>query len=360
MNNRLFRNLAQAAFVLSLVVIVMGAWVRLSDAGLGCPDWPGCYGQLTWPATAEEVAQANRAYPERPVEERKAWREMVHRYAAGLLGLLVLAITAIAWRRRDLPKQPVKLPLFLLALVVFQAVLGMWTVTWQLKPLVVMGHLVGGFATAALLLWLILRVSTPFHRKGVAGVADGGTGGTRTPSLQAKDGLDNRLSGVGASRRFVLIALVILSIQIALGGWTSANYAALSCPDFPTCQGQWWPETDFEEAFVLWRGLGVNYEFGVLDAPARNAIQLTHRLGALVTTLVLGSLALLLLARGRRTEGAILLALLGMQIALGIANVLMRLPMPVAVGHNAMALALLLWLVFLLHRHSGGTGAVAA
>jgi cytochrome c oxidase assembly protein subunit 15 len=319
-----FRGLATAALVLGVIVVVMGGWVRLSDAGLGCPDWPGCYGQLTWPNQAEDVAAANAQFPERPVEPHKAWREMVHRYAAGALGIVILAMAVVAWRRRREEGQPVAIPVLLVGLVTFQAILGMWTVTLKLKPVVVMAHLLGGLATISLILWCLLR----------AGRGNGGAG------------------GIPGFRGMILAGLVVLSIQVALGGWTSANYAALSCPDFPQCQGQWWPETDFADGFVLWRGIGPNYEFGILDAPARNAIQMSHRVGALAATLLLGFLALrMVLAGGRpRALGVVLAALLAVQLALGVANVLLRLPLPVAVGHNAGAALLLLWLVYLYYR----------
>lgn len=317
-----FRGLAASALVVGLIVVILGAWVRLSHAGLGCPDWPGCYGQLTWPNQAEDVAQANQLFPERPVETDKAWREMAHRYAAGALGILVLAMAVVAWRRRREDDQLLAAPLLLLVLVIFQALLGMWTVTLKLKPLVVMGHLLGGFATISLILWCLLRAG--------------------------------RGNGEAAMMRFrgmVLAALAILSVQIALGGWTSANYSALACPDFPQCQGQWWPETDFREAFVLWRGIGADYEFGVLDGPARAAIQMAHRLGALAVTLLLGALALkMILAGGRaRAYGAVVGGLLAVQLSLGIANVMMRLPLPLAVSHNAVAALLLLCHVYLYH-----------
>lgn len=330
MSERLFLRLARAAALAAFVVVVMGAWVRLSDAGLGCPDWPGCYGQLTWPDQAAEVVRANQAYPERPVETGKAWREMVHRYAAGILGILILALAIVAWRRRSVSGQPLALPLFLVVLVIFQALLGMWTVTLKLKPLVVMGHLLGGLATLSLIFWLALG---------------------RFPGASAGDGAER--DGSRARRRVVIAGLAAVAVQIALGGWTSANYAALACPDFPQCQGQWWPRADFGEAFVMWRGIGPNYEFGVLDAPARTAIQLTHRMGAVVVTLALLLLAAVLwrgVPRPRPGLAVGVLALLAIQVGLGIANVLMRLPLPVAVGHNAGAALLLLWLVLVLHR----------
>jgi len=317
-----FRRLAWFATVLAFCVVVLGAWVRLSDAGLGCPDWPGCYGQLTWPTDATEIHKANAEFPDRPYQGNKAWREMVHRYAAGTLGLCILGLAVLAWRRRRAPGQPWKVPLFLVALVVFQALLGMWTVTWQLKPLVVMGHLLGGLATLSLLFWTALRASI------------------------APPGAGWRL------RAFVIAALAVLVVQVALGGWTSANYAALACPDFPTCHGQWWPETDFAEGFVPWRGLGVNYEYGVLDAPARTAVHMAHRLGALTTVAVLGALAIYLLMQGGawRHAGIVLLVLLATQVSLGVANVLLRLPLPVADAHNGGAAALLLLMVWLAHR----------
>jgi cytochrome c oxidase assembly protein subunit 15 len=308
---------------LAFTVIVLGAYTRLTDAGLGCPDWPGCYGQLTVPATPEQVTDT--AYLEqRPLEPDKGWKEMVHRYFAGTLGLAILFITAWSWsRRREDPGQPVWLPTFLLVLVVFQAALGMWTVTLLLKPVIVMGHLLGGFATFSLLVLLALRV-----------------------------GRRRAQSATGSLRVAAAIGLLILVAQIALGGWTSSNYAALACLDFPTCQGSWTPEMDFDEAFVMWRGLGVNYEYGVLEHPARTAIHVTHRIGALVTALYLGWLVLALLRRGGGLRGTAILVggLLLLQLGLGVANVLMHLPLGVATAHNGVAALLLISLVYLNFR----------
>ncbi len=323
----LFHRLAWVALVLTFVVVVLGAYVRLSNAGLGCPDWPGCYGRLDVPDEAHQIAEANAAYPHRPVEPAKAWKEMVHRYFAGTLGLTILALTVLAWRRRLMPDQPVALPLCLLALVVFQALLGMWTVTWQLKPVVVMAHLLGGLTTLSLLAWLVLR--------------QGQYGG----KCVAVD--DHTLRG------YALLGLVLLVGQIALGGWTSANYAALACPDFPTCQAHWWPPMDFREAFTLWRGLGVSYEGGVLANDARMTIHMMHRLGALTVFLYLGWLGWRLSRVNRspvvRLAGLAITALLLGQLALGIANVVLLLPLPVAVAHNGGAALLLLALVALNH-----------
>jgi cytochrome c oxidase assembly protein subunit 15 len=325
-NDRLhtwFRRLALFATAFALVVVILGAYTRLSDAGLGCPDWPGCYGHLGVPDEEHEVLRANAAFPERPVEGHKAWKEMVHRYFAGTLGLLIAGLAVIAVMNRRHARQPVLLPLLLVGLVVFQALLGMWTVTLQLKPLVVMGHLLGGFATLTLLWWLAI-------------------GG------RERHGAPTR------ARRFLpwaTLGVVILVGQIALGGWTSSNYAALACPDFPQCQARWLPDMDFDEAFVLWRGLGVNYEFGVLDHPARTAIHFTHRVGAVVTAAYLGVLGLVILLQGAgflRLLGAALLGVLTLQVLLGVSNIVFQLPLPVAVAHNAVAAILLLTLVTLL------------
>lgn len=328
MRTTLFYRLAWAALILTFVVVVLGAYVRLSDAGLGCPDWPGCYGRLLdVPNHADQIADANAAYPQRPVEPAKAWKEMIHRYCAGTLGLLVLALAVMAWRNRRQPEQPVALPLGLLALIIFQSMLGMWTVTWQLKPVVVMAHLLGGLTTLSLLAWLIL--GQRHDRKSVV------------------------VEATWVLRYSALLGLALLVGQIALGGWTSANYAALACPDFPTCQARWWPPLDFREAFTLWRGLGVSYEGGVLDNNARVTIHMMHRLGAITVALYLGWLSwqLIITVRNRILQwvGSVIAALLIVQLGLGIANVVLRLPLPVAVAHTATAALLLLSLVTLNH-----------
>lgn len=321
--NRSFTHLTLLATVLALLVVLLGAYTRLSDAGLGCPDWPGCYGHVGVPDTAEEIARANAAF-ERPVEVPKAWKEMIHRYFAGTLGLLILAIAVLAWRRRHSDPVGPTLPVALLAIVIFQALLGMWTVTLLVKPLVVTAHLLGGF-TVFVLLWLLLL------RDGLVDIGRGASRQTLKP--------------------LATTALVVLIVQIFLGGWTSTNYAAVACTGFPTCNGQWWPQMDFSEGFVLWRGLGINYEFGVLDDAARKAVHMTHRMGALVTTLVLLWLAVRGLRQGsdrvlRRWSWG-LLAVLILQVALGIGNVSFGLPLAVAVAHNGVGALLLLIVVTL-------------
>jgi heme a synthase len=322
MTAELYNRLALFATILTLVVIVLGAWVRLTDAGLGCPDWPGCYGKMTWPQTEQAIADANERWADRPVETGKAIREMVHRYVATGLGFVVLLLAWFAWRRRHEPDQPVALPLALLALVIFQGMLGMWTVTLLLKPAIVLAHLAGGMLTFSLLTWLYLKTRPA----------------SREPSLPQR-----RL------RPLLTLAVVVLVVQILLGGWVSTNYAALSCPDFPTCMGQWWPDADFSEGFTLWRGIGVDYEGGILDQNARVAIHLTHRIGAVI---VLGVFAWLFLrlwqTPGMRHPATILAALLAFQISLGIANVVLGLPLWVAVAHNGVAALLLAWMVYLL------------
>lgn len=323
-----FRHLTLIATGLALSVIVLGAYVRLSDAGLGCPDWPGCYGQLDVPQGEQQIAKANAAYPERPVEVAKAWKEMIHRYLAGVLGLLIVGLAMVAWRHRSEPQQPVLLPLILVGLVVFQGLLGMWTVTLLLKPVIVMAHLLGGLTTLALLWWLVLR-----HGKYLP---------TAPMTEQTK-----------ALRPWVFIGLLLVIGQVMLGGWTSANYAALACPDFPTCQTQWWPPMNFEEAFTLWRGLGVSYEGGVLDNDARVTIHVMHRVGALLVVAYLTWLTVRIFKtthnRLLRLTALVIALLVFTQVSLGIANVVQALPLPVAVAHNGIAALLILALIAINH-----------
>ncbi len=323
--SRWFFVLTLVALLTAFVVIVLGAYTRLSDAGLGCPDWPGCYGQIAVPDAGHEVAEANSRFPDRPVHHGKAWREMVHRYAAGLLGVAIFGLALLAWANRRARGQPLRVPLLLLALVIFQALLGMWTVTLLLKPVVVTAHLLGGMTILALLFWLLLGQF--FHAPPAPGTQD-------------------RLLP------WAVAGLSVLVLQIFLGGWTSANYAAVICTEFPACRaGDWWPAADFGEAFVLWRGLGVDYEGGVLGAEARTAIQLAHRVGAALTVLVLLGVAMRALfgqGRSARLAGGAVVVLLCVQVGLGIANVLMIRPLWIAVFHNAVAALLLLSVVALL------------
>jgi cytochrome c oxidase assembly protein subunit 15 len=368
---RHFHRLAWIATLLAFALIVFGAFVRLSNAGLSCPDWPTCYGRAAWPVHEHEVAQANATF-ERAVESTKTWREQGHRHLAASLGILILVLALVASRKRAhgpvsiagaAVLVAISIPLYMrgfhamaaamalggeallltcalrwrdggdqarpavaaLMLVVFQAVLGMWTVTWLLKPIVVMGHLLGGMALFALLTWLAWRA---------------------TPDTALVQGVAPKL------RRLLWVALALLALQIALGGWTSANYAAMACGmEFPTCVGSWWPAADFREGFVLWRGIGVDYEGGVLDASARVAIQMAHRVVAvLVFAHLLAVATRMLRTPGLRYWGALLAVLAFAQVGLGIANVLLGLPLHVAVAHTAGAAALLFVVVGLLAR----------
>lgn len=377
---RHFHRIAWLAVALTACVVVFGAFVRLSDAGLSCPDWPTCYGRATWPSAPQDAA-AHAASQIRPFEDHKAWREQVHRHLAAGLGVLVLLLALLAARRRRLGVLQVvgasllvaaAIPAYMyghiglafalagtgeailllaalrwsnidlaraavltLAVIVFQALLGKWTVTMLLKPIIVMGHLLGGLATFSLLVWMAWRATD----------------------------LPIRLADARVLRRWIVAGVVVLGVQIALGGWTSANYAALACGgggwttaephylDFPRCVGQWWPPADYREGFVLWRGIGVDYEGGVLDGASRIAIQMAHRMMAVVAALYLLLLSWRLYRLpGMRGWSSLLAVLVVVQVLLGVLNVKLALPLHVAVMHNAGAAALLFVLVTLLAR----------
>lgn len=313
----IYRRLLLAATLLAVLVIGLGAYVRLSDAGLGCPDWPGCYGHwLGVPEAAHEQLAASQAFPQQALDTGKAWKEMIHRYCAGTLGLLILALCLLSWRAEFRQQQSPALPTLLLGIVGLQAALGMWTVTLQLKPLIVTLHLLGGMTTLALLVALLQRSQ--------AGAA--------------------RAQSTAAQRLCAALALAVVIGQIALGGWVSSNYAALACPDFPQCQGQWRPAMDFSQAFSVHRELGQSADGGQISGAALTAIHWSHRLGALAVLLAVGTLATMLLKTGDsrwRAWAALLLGLLGLQLGLGIANVLLSLPLALAVGHNLGAACLL-------------------
>lgn len=357
-----FRAVTSAALALCLCVVVFGAYVRLSDAGLGCPDWPTCYGQITVP-TGDAAAQASQAYPDRPVEHAKAWKEMIHRYLASTLGFLILILFALSFRA-GMPKG---LPRALLALVIFQGLLGMWTVTWLLKPLAVTGHLLGGMTTLALLCWLWLDT----RAKATAVESASPTLGARLDphagyrnEREAANALaatpDEQPSvATGTVKVAAAVALAVLALQIFLGGWTSTNYAALACPDLPTCQGHWWPDLQVREAFTFWRGLHQSYEHGVLDNATRMTIHHLHRVGAVVVALVLGFIGVWLLRQPAwKRHGHAILGFLGLQLALGVTLVLAHLPLLVAAAHNAGAALLLLAVIRLNHAvHRTGAGA---
>ncbi|WDS34802.1 COX15/CtaA family protein [Pseudoxanthomonas sp.] len=379
---RHFHRIAWLAALMTASTIVFGGFVRLSDAGLSCPDWPTCYGRAAWPQAPSDIID-HAPLKIRPLETHKAWREQVHRFLAGMLSIEIFSLALMAVRRRRLGVSQVivsavlvaaAIPLYMkgmhvaasvvallgegillfaawrwssasapggggdlarvamltLAMIIFQALLGMWTVTWLLKPIVVMGHLLGGLATFALLVWMGWRATQ----------------------------LPIQLGEAATLKRWLWVALSLLVLQIALGGWVSSNYAALACgggswraANFPQCVGQWWPPHDFREGFTLWRGIGVDYEGGVLDGASRIAIQMAHRLMAIVVFcwLVACSLRLWRVPGMRGWAVGLLLALLA-QVALGILNVKLALPLEVAVLHNAGAVLLTFLLVSLLAR----------
>ncbi len=319
---KLFKNLSLIATITALCLVALGAFVRLSDAGLGCPDWPGCYGTLTVPESVDAIAQAQTVYPHAPVESGKAWKEMIHRYLAGLLGLMVFALFVMGWKYKQSIRTSPWLTTGLTGLIVFQALLGMWTVTLLLKPVVVSAHLLGGMSTLAILAWIAHRHwGTHLSRN-------------RLPTIYYW---------------LIRIALLVLFAQIFLGGWTSTNYAALACTDFPTCHGQWLPAMDFKDAFHLHRELGESADGGNLTLASLTAIQWTHRIGAVITLIYLGFVAINGLKYAQlKTLSIALLCVLFAQISLGIANLLLHLPLVLAVGHNFGA-ALLVVMVVLLN-----------
>lgn len=318
------KKLVLISLFLALFVIVLGAYTRLTDAGLGCPDWPGCYGHVLVPQSEQHIEAANQAFPERLVEAEKAWNEMIHRYFAAGLGFIILliAIVAIVKRSKGSPS-PFKLPVLLLLLVCFQGMLGMWTVTLNLLPVIVMAHLLGGFSVLSALFILYLRM-TPY----------------RIP------GGDSQIRALG---KYALIGIVILVWQIALGGWTSANYASLACTGLPICEGDWVARLDFTGAFSI--PAAENYEYGVHSYEQRVTMHVMHRFGAIITIAYLCWFAFLIYTRARsslmKRLTTLMLIVLGIQVGLGVSNVVYTLPLTVATMHNAVAACLLLVMILL-------------
>jgi len=311
-DNRRYRHVLAGTVAATLVLVVLGAFVRLSDAGLGCPDWPGCYGNLSPHHASAQILDAEAAQPGGPVSLAKAWKEMIHRYLAMTVGALIAAILVAAWRNRRAWRQSPWLPTAIAATVIFQAALGAWTVTMLLRPAIVTSHLLGGIATLSLLTWLW----------------------SRQPGMPWAGGI---MSSKGV-RLFGWIALLVLFGQIVLGGWVSTNYAALACQDFPTCQGVWVPQMSFASAFHIVRPLGVGPNGELLTIDALRAIHWVHRIGALVTLLVVAAFAVKLMREQSAVPaGRWLLGLLVIQLMLGVSNVWFSLPLPVAVAHNGVA-----------------------
>ncbi len=315
-------GLARVSALITFGLIVLGAYVRLSDAGLGCPDWPGCYGEFTPTLARDAIEAATAQAPHGPVSMHKAWKEMAHRYLAMFLGCLILALAISATRQRRSTESAAALAWTLVGVVVLQAVLGAWTVTWLLKPVIVTLHLLGGLSTLALLVWYAQRVA-PVRESNAQWVA------VRAPAR---------------------IALVVLVMQLALGGWVSTNYAAAVCGEWPWCQGELLPPTDFVNGFHLVRELGKTVQGTHLPLAALTAIHLTHRGFALV---VVGVLVWLSVRTGRVAGGRPyalgLVAALMLQVGLGFkvvwsmsnAHLELGAQLPAAAGHNAVAAVLL-------------------
>lgn len=321
-----YGQLVRLTTALVFVLIVLGAYVRLSDAGLGCPDWPGCYGNFMPTQSLKDIRAAEAVLPDGPVTLAKAWKEMAHRYLAMLVGAMIAALAFAAWRNRRALEQSPGLATGLAVLVIFQAALGAWTVTMLLKPAIVTSHLMGGMAILALLVWLTLRQGIPLGAL-PAGERPG-----------------------AALRIFAGAGLLVLLGQIALGGWVSTNYAALACVDFPKCAGEWVPPMEFEHAFHVIRPLGVGPDGQFLTLHGLRAIHWIHRVGAVVTTVVLLVLAWRLYRFQTRTLALGLVGFLALQVFIGIGNVLWSLPLPLAVAHNGGAALLLAWLVLINFR----------
>ncbi|WP_428086804.1 COX15/CtaA family protein [Candidatus Thioglobus sp.] len=317
----MYKHLLKLSIVLVLIVVILGTYTRLSDAGLSCPDWPGCYGQLTVPSAPDGTKIEGY---DRPLEVSKGYKEMVHRYAASILGLVILLLWWQAFKQKPIYRQSMPLPTFAVFFVILQGAFGMWTVTLLVHPGIVTLHLLGGFVTTSVLFWLFL------NQKILA----------RAPVR-----IDS------SNKILLLVVLTVLIFQITLGGWTSTHYAALSCGEqFPACLGTYWPDMDLSKAFY-WGPLGVDYEYGVLEGPARVGIQMMHRIGALTTAVLM----LLFVYRFRHyahLKSSLLVTggLLALQVTLGILNVLLSLPMIIAVLHNVVALLLLLSVLNIIHK----------
>ena len=316
MVNARIRKLAGFGVIFALLVVSVGAYTRLADAGLGCPDWPGCYGFLTVPDQANEISTAEARYPDAPVEIAKAWWEMGHRYIAGALLLLVASILIMAYRAREVEDTPLKLAAVLMIVILWQAAFGAWTVTLKLWPQVVTGHLIGGFTTLSLM-WLL------FLRQG---------------------GLSGLVSALPRPNWLAKIAFAAVVVQIILGGWVSSNYAALACYDFPSCDGTYTPDVDLRQGFNIFQSVGPNYLGGLMTNEARMAIHWVHRIGAIVVLLVVGGLFFQTVKQAPVIGYALLAALLT-QITLGILNVVWVLPLLNATAHNTVGALLLLVLV---------------
>ncbi len=318
MSKNALKNVVNIAIVLAWCVLLLGAYTRLTDAGLGCPDWPGCYGHLVMPA--EDVVQQD--YPHAIVESTKAWTEMLHRYLAGSLLLTVIGILSILrFNINFFGLVSVKLQWALLFLLGFQAALGMWTVTLKLLPIVVMGHLLGGFLIFSSLVAIRAQL------------------------------MDKIIIDLPCIKKYVLLGMVLVFVQVALGGWVSSNYAGISCLGFPMCNGQWLPPLNWSAAFDFFHQIGPNYQGGLLDIDVRMTIQWVHRLGALLVVLYWSILSMVIAQKVTYLRKIILLimGLIALQVVLGIVNVVYLLPISAAVLHNGVGALVLGSIVMLFN-----------
>ena len=321
-NLRRIQLIALLGFFLALSVVGLGAWTRLVDAGLGCPDWPGCYGYAIFPMSEAEISLANELYPERKFELAKAVPEVVHRYFAGSLGLLIIGLFLYAVFSKPRNSFIVKITATMTALVLFQSLLGYFTVSLKLWPQVVSMHLLGGFATTTLIFLTYLKL--------------------REINL----GQIDYFSISNSTMRFLNIAFPVLVVQIILGVWLSSNYAALACPDFPLCKGQILTDADYVKGLNFAQRIGPDYLGGQLDHQSRVAIHLIHRFGALIVTLYFLFLAYLFAKERNYFISGLIASLLLLQLVLGVSNIVYRLPLYVAIAHNLGALFLLLGLSY--------------
>jgi len=313
---QLFKKITLFTTIMAFCLIVLGAYVRLSDAGLGCPDWPGCFGTLTVPESQMAIEKAQHTFPDQIIENGKAWKEMAHRYVAGILGLLILTIGVLAHKNKKSLKVNILVPYSLLALVFFQAMLGMLTVTLLLKPIIVSAHLIGGMTTLAILTYICYE------------------------HFNKNSKLTLKKDVIFYMTRF---SLILIFIQIFLGGWTSTNYAGLACTDFPTCHGEWIPNMDLKNGFNIFRNLGQTFEGAPISLDALQAIQWIHRIGAVTVIIYFSYLSFTLMKyKQLRFESMLLLALIASQFVIGIANLMLHLPMVLAVSHNLIAALLVI------------------
>jgi len=312
--------------ILGIIVVGLGAWTRLADAGLGCPDWPGCYGFATIPMNPEEIELANAKFPETPYEVAKAIPEVVHRYFAATLGFFIVCIYALTLKYKEATPNIRNLSLFLVIWVILQGAFGYLTVSLKLLPQIVTTHLMAGFLSAGLV-WLLYFKS-------------------KDSSTLVRE----QWNFLSQTKNLLNVGLVFVAIQIFLGAWTSTNYASYSCTDFPLCQGQLLPDANFKEGFNFFQSIGPNYLGGLLDHESRLAIHLSHRFGALVVTSYLLFLSYHFISQQKNNLAACLLLILTLQVLLGISNVVFALPLLVAVGHNLGGLLLITYLGVLRFR----------